>query len=80
MCGKGEDRAWQRGGMRGEREGACMAKGRRHAWQRGTCVAKGAMCVEGGHAWLQRQPLQWAVCILLECILVLHFFTSRLSK
>ena len=39
---------------------------------RGACVAlAGVMCgIGGGHVWQVRQPLQWAVCILLECILV----------
>ena len=42
----------------------------------GACVVgEGGMhgrgvCVEGGGAWQERQPLQWAVRILLECILV----------
>ena len=31
----------------------------------GACMARG-----GGHAWQERRPLQWTVCILLECILV----------
>ena len=48
-------------------EGACMqggVYGRGHVWQGGACV------VGGGHVWQERQPLQWAVRILLECILV----------
>ena len=47
-------------GMHGR--GACMAGGG-HVWQGG---------VHGrGHAWQERWPLQQAVHILLECILVL---------
>ena len=37
--------------------------GRGCAWQEA--------CVAGGHAWQERWPLQQAVRILLECILVL---------
>ena len=76
MCGRGH--AWQgmciAGGIHG-REGAymagdCMAggcvagdmHGRGHVWW-GACMA-------GGHAWQERWPLQQAVHILLECILV----------
>ena len=42
----------------------------------GGCVAGGGMHGRdvrgrgGGHAWQERWPLQWAVRILLECILV----------
>ena len=50
-----------KGDMHGE--GGCMAKG--------VCVVKGDMCGEGGgHAWQEIWPLQLAVRILLECILV----------
>ena len=38
-----------------------------HAWQ-GACVAGGHACVAG------EMPLQWAVRILLECILVFEKF------
>ena len=58
-------------------QGACMAGG--HACQ-GACMGDmhggyiGGMCGGGcawqGHAWQERQPLQWTVRILLECILV----------
>ena len=66
MCGKG---------------GACMAGGhgrggmcgRGHVWQggvwQGACMAGGCAWQEG-HAWQEGQPLQQAVRILLECILV----------
>ena len=45
--------------MRGG-EGACMAGGL-------VCVAAG-----GGPAWQEERPLQRAIRILLECILVFH--------
>ena len=57
----------RRGGVHGR--GACVAgvvHGRGGpAWQRGVCVA-------GGHAWqiLRDTVNEWAVRILLECILV----------
>ena len=41
-------------------EGVCMAGGMH---------GKDGMCGRG-HAWQERWPLQQAVCILLECILV----------
>ena len=61
-------------------EGACMAKG-------GGMYAKGAMCGSGcmasGHAWQrgvtcmqERWPLNWAVHLLLECILVLELVVT----
>ena len=63
--------AWQRG--------ACVAKGGMHG-KGGACVAKGA-CMARGHAWYacppfyEIQPVNArAVCILLECILVLFLF------
>ena len=49
------------GGVHGER--GMRGEGGR-VWQRGSCVAKGV------RAWLERRPLQRAVRILLECILV----------
>ena len=69
------------GGMHGR--GTCMAGG--HAWQggmhdRGGMHGRGhvwqGVCMAGGmhgrgHAWQERWSLQWAVCILLECILVI---------
>ena len=83
MCGGWH--AWQGGmGSRGACgvEGACVAggmHGRGHAWWggmhgKGACVVgecawQGA-CVTQGHAWQERRPLQRAVRILLECILV----------
>ena len=47
-----------------------------HAWQR-VCAAggmhsRGACVAGGGAAWQERWPLQPAVRILLECILVYH--------
>ena len=47
--------------------------GRGHAWQ-GACMTGGAWW--GGHAWqiLQDTVNEWAVCILLECILFGTFF------
>ena len=47
--------------------GACVAGGC-------ACVAGGCAwqwaCVAGGRAWQEKRQLQWAVRILLECILV----------
>ena len=44
-----------------------------HAWQWGVygrgCAWQG-VCVVGGPVWQEKWPLQWAVRILLECILV----------
>ena len=62
VCGRGcawWGHAWQ-GGVHGR--GACVA---------GACMARGA-CVVGGHAWqiLRDTVNEWAVLILLECILV----------
>ena len=47
--------------------GACMV-GSVHGW--GACMAGGHALRGGGHAWQERQPLQWTVRILLEYILV----------
>ena len=55
MCCK-DGCALQSGCMHGK-GGACMVKGG-HAW------------LWGEGAWLERWPLQQAVCTLLECILV----------
>ena len=60
MCGKGVYMA-----------GACMC-GMGCVWQ-GACVARGCVWQEGMHVWQERQPLQWVVHILLQCILVLYF-------
>ena len=46
---------------------------RGHAWQGGH---GGGMLGRGGHAWQERRPLQRAVRILLECILVPSNFTA----
>ena len=56
---------WQRGSMHG------MGG---HAWRRGACMVKGR------HAWQERRPLQRAVRILLECILVFNIATLRTLK
>ena len=80
-------RVWQEGVYgRGVHawQGACMAggvHGRGHAWQGGlewwgTCMVGGAW-IAGGvcggrHAWQERRPLQRAVRITLECILVIN--------
>ena len=61
--------AWQ-GDMCGG--GACGGVSR-HAWWgvmhgRG-CAWPGACMVDVGRTWQERRPLQWAVRILLECIL-----------
>ena len=72
---------WQRG----------MHDSSRHAWQgreegihgRGMCgrggMAEGT-CMEGGHVWQERRPLQRTVRILLECILVYHNFRENFLK
>ena len=75
--------AWQKGGMHCEGgvhgkggvhgEGGCVVK-RGYVWLGGACMAGGAM--GGGHALQERRPLQRAVRILLECILVLQLFHS----
>ena len=75
MCGRGH--VWQ-GGMCGRgtcmEGGACVAGG--HAWRGGMC---GRGCAwQRGHAWQERQPLQLAVRILLECILVRYIFAPHL--
>ena len=60
-------------GMRGERQGVCMAGGM-HG-RRGTYMAGGR-----GHAWQERRPLQLTVGILLECILITPMnFTNQMS-
>ena len=70
--------------------GVCMAGGMHgggHVWQ-GACMAGGAWqgVHGGGHAWQgvymaggvsqEKWPLQWAVCILLECILVKPVYST----
>ena len=63
MCGGGH--AWQ---------GVSMAGG--HAWQEG--VHGRGTCVAGGCAWqiLQDTVNEWAVRILLECILVILIYSE----
>ena len=78
MCGRGcvcGGRVCMVGGVHGKK-GVRMAggmcgggmHGRGHAWW-GVCVTGGGYTWSGGHAW-QGGPLQRAVRILLECILV----------
>ena len=55
-----------KGGMHGEGS-ACVVKEGVHG--EGACMARGA-CVTRGRVWQERRPLQHAVRILLECILV----------
>ena len=63
--------------------GLCVAGG--HVWQ-GSMHGGGVMHGEGmhgrGHAWQERWPLQRAVCILLEFILVSvnHFAVLIISR
>ena len=60
MCGRG-GHAWLMSGGGGHAwlmSGGGGMHGRGHAWQ--------------GGAWQERRPLQRAVCILLQCILVLR--------
>ena len=48
--------------------GVCMAGGV-HG-EGGLCMAKGGVHGEGERVWQETQPLQRAIHILLECILV----------
>ena len=64
--------AWQRGHVwQGAHMGghvwwgACMAG----TWMAGVVYGRGHAW-RGGQAWQERWPLQWTICILLECILV----------
>ena len=67
-------------------QGACVVGGHSwwgHAWQ-GKCMVgrfawQGA-CMAGGHAWQEKRQLQWAVHILLECILATLYFEKRIVK
>ena len=67
--------AWQAGGMHGRghvcwggmHDRGCVWQGGMHG---GGPVWQGACVAGGGHAWQERRPLQRAVRILLECILV----------
>ena len=97
MHGKG-GHAWQRGacmekgGMHGKGgmcgEGGMHGKGGVHGegggmHGEGRCMAKGGMYGKRrGHARLETRPMQRAVRILLECILVvnLKFEVSRLYR
>ena len=71
MCGGGH--AWQVRGMHG-RGHAWLG----HVWQRG--VSGMGTCIAGLHAWQERWPLQHTVCILLECILVVQYFTCKMDN
>ena len=83
VCGRGQHgrgHAWW---------GACMAQG--HLWQgcvcgrwgvwQGVCIAGGMHGREGacvaGRSTLQDTLNEWAVCILLECILVMILVSVR---
>ena len=44
----------------------CMAGGMHGGGMHG----RKGVCVWWGHAWQEQWPLQWTVCTLLECILV----------
>ena len=65
------------GGLRGERGCVCGKGGMHgeggHVWQRGRAWRKGG----GERAWQERRPLQWAVRILLECILVFYYYNLQ---
>ena len=63
---------WQ-GGMCGR--GAC---GRADVGGRGMC-GTGVVHGRGWYIWQERRPLQWAVCILLECILVFYDLLLRFN-
>ena len=91
VCGRGyawQVGAWQgacmAGGVDGKGcawQGVCITggmHGRGNVWQ-GACVQGACMagqCVWWG--WQEKWPLQWAVCILLECILVKLTFIHSL--
>ena len=52
--------------------GVCVWQG--GVLRRGVCVWRG-VCLAGVHVWQERRSLQRTVHILLECILVLQFFS-----
>ena len=66
-----------RGGVHGR--GVCVAKRGTHM-VKGGVRGKGGRSWQRGHAWQgacmarEMATLQWSVCILLECILVLFIF------
>ena len=82
MCGGGH--AWWQVCMAGGMHGGGMHGGGLHgegcvagvymAWEAhmagGHAWGARGMCGLGGHAWQEKWQLQWAVRILLECILV----------
>ena len=37
----------------------------------------GRACMVGGHAWQEKRQLQWAIRILLECILVDSMYLQK---
>ena len=59
--------------------GVCVAGG--HVGGRGMCgrgmCGGGVVHGRGSYIWQERRPLQWAVCILLECILVFYDLLLR---
>ena len=62
--------------------GGMCGEGGVHGKQ-GACVVGGGMHGKGGvhgrgAAWQERWPLQWTVCTLLECILLLKFFLRNI--
>ena len=64
-----------RGGLA---KGAWVAKGEPARW-RGDMCGKGGRAWQGGRrAWLERRPLQRAVYILLECILVSNWILKNM--
>ena len=75
VCGRG-GHAWQRGMHECVcGRGACMAGDMCGSWR--ACMAR--ECVwQGGCAWQEKWPLEWAVRILLECILVWQIFFQKL--
>ena len=65
-----DEHAWQGACVAGAcMVGVCMAGGVHGGGMHGGGVRGSGG--EGGRAWQDRRPLQWAVRILLECILVL---------
>ena len=61
--------------------GACMVGGGIHG--RGCMVGgrhRGGHAWQGGRAWQEKRPLQWAVRILLTCILVVLVFEKLHEK
>ena len=80
MYGRGH--VWQ-GDMhgRGHVLQGCMCGRGGHVWQEGMHgrghMWQGGMHDRWGHSWQERRPLQWAVRILLECILKIKVLLHR---